>query len=192
MENIRAFIAIELPREIRDYLSRLQSPFKKQFNSQVKWANPQSIHLTLSFLGNISAESTGHIEAAMHTATANIKPFVLEITGTGVFPNPSRTRIVWAGVGGDTGELKRLQHAVEQSLVPHGFIAEKRGFSPHLTLGRVRETATTEERRALGAHAISLQVEGKHVFPVRALSLMRSRLEPTGAVYSRIASVELR
>ena len=149
MEQLRCFIAIELPEEIKAGLSRLQAKLKpSQF--PVKWVNPYSIHLTLKFLGNVNADMTGQITEAMAEATPGVSPFQLEIKSLGVFPNPRRVQVIWVGVSGEVDKLLQLQKGIESALAKLGFAPEARAFTPHLTLGRVRDQASAEEQQKLG------------------------------------------
>src|SRR3990172_5088457 len=124
MEQIRAFIAIELPDEIRQRLGQLETQLKTGGQQQVRWVNPESIHLTLKFLGNISSGRVGEITGAMEAAAREIPLFTIDVQGTGVFPNIRRARVAWVGLGGDTAKLLQLQKNIETSLEPLGFAAE--------------------------------------------------------------------
>jgi 2'-5' RNA ligase len=190
MEQLRCFIAVELPEEIKAGLSRLQTKLKpNQF--PVKWVDPYSIHLTLKFLGNVNADMTGEITGAMAEAAQGIPPLQLEIKDLGVFPNLRRVQVVWVGVSGDLDKLLQLQKRLETNLARLGFAPEARAFTPHLTLGRVRERASAEERQKLGELIAGTKFEAGYTLPVESINLMRSQLTREGAIYSRISSVEL-
>jgi 2'-5' RNA ligase len=191
MEEIRSFIAIELPREIKLAIARLQNRLKSGGVGQVKWVEPESTHLTLKFLGNIATSLTGRITTALEEACRGINPFVLELGGPGVFPNERRVRVVWVGLKGEIEKLGQLQKRVDTALAPLGFGAEARPFSPHLTLARVREQATLDERQALGQLVTNTALEGGGSLNVNAVHLMRSQLTREGPIYSRISSVTL-
>ncbi len=190
MEQLRCFIAIELPEEIKAGLSRLQAQLKPS-QLPVKWANPYSIHLTLKFLGNVNVDMMSQITEAMGEAAPGVSPFHLEIKGLGVFPNLRRVQVVWVGISGDLEKLLQLQKGIESALARLGFAPEARAFTPHLTLARVREQASAEERQKLGELIASTKFEAEYTFPVEAVSLMRSQLTREGAIYSQISSVEL-
>jgi RNA 2',3'-cyclic 3'-phosphodiesterase len=192
MEEIRSFIAIELPGEIKLALARLQNQLKSGGGGQVKWVDPESIHLTLKFLGNINTELTGRITAALEEACRGVHPFALEISGPGVFPNARRVRVVWVGLTGETERLGQLQKRIDAGLAPLGFKAEVRSFTPHLTLARVREQATPDERQALGRLVTGAATEGGGSLNVNAVHLMRSQLTRNGPIYTRISSVALK
>jgi 2'-5' RNA ligase len=192
MEEIRSFIAIELSEDIKLALARIQDHLKMGNKGQVKWVDPESMHLTLKFLGNIDSGLTGKITAALEEACHGIHPFSLEISGLGVFPNARRVRVVWVGLTGDIDTLSQLQKRIDDSLAPLGFTAEARSFTPHLTLARVREQAMPDERQALGQLVAGTAKEGGGRLNVNAVHLMRSQLTREGPIYTRINSVVLK
>lgn len=192
MEIIRSFIAIELPDELKQELSRLEDRLKSGNQPPVKWVDPYSIHLTLKFLGNISIDKIGEITGAMEEAARGISPFHLEVSGLGAFPNLKRVQVVWVGLGGEISRLSQLQKRIESNLAPLGFTAESRAFTPHLTLARVRDQASPDERQRLGQSIASTGLEKSLDIRVDAVSLMKSQLTREGAIYSRIGSAELR
>lgn len=192
MESVRAFIAIELPGSVKSALSQLQDNIKRSEHASVKWVDTGSIHLTLKFLGNIATETIPELTKVLSEAARGITPFHLELGEMGVFPNLRAPRVVWVGLRGETATLSVLQENIESALIPLDFPPENRAFSPHLTLGRVREKASPGERRSLGQAVASSKVASIEPFPVDSLSLMRSTLTREGAVYSRLYSVALR
>jgi 2'-5' RNA ligase len=191
MEQVRCFVAIKLPEEITATLSRIQAKLKSGKRSPVKWVDPYSIHLTLKFLGNVNRDMTSQITAAIAEGAQGVSPFHLEIKGLGVFPNTRRVQVIWVGVGGEVEKLLKLQKAVESALERLGFAPETRAFTPHLTLGRVREHASADERQRLGELVASTKPEAEHTFPVKVVSLMQSQLTREGAIYSQLSTVEL-
>lgn len=191
MEEIRCFVAIELPREVKSGLSRIQAKLKSVEDFPVKWVDPDSIHLTLKFLGNVKPEMTTQITELVREASLGFSPFQLEIKGLGVFPNPRRVQVIWVGVSGDVEKLLKLQKAVESNLTRLGFVPEARAFTPHLTLGRVRERASSAERERLGELVAKTNFEAGGAFLVSSISLMRSQLTREGPIYSQISSVQL-
>ena len=192
MELVRSFIAIELPADVRAGLASIEEKLKVRRHSFVKWADPESIHLTLKFLGSVSGETIPEIVEAMSLVAQPVSPFTLQIGGTGAFPNWQRPQIVWVGVGGEMGRLTTLQRELEAALSPLGFPPESRPFSPHLTLGRLRERVTPEDRRRFGLWAQSVKFEASLSFEVNAVRLMKSQLTSSGPIYSELALVKLK
>ena len=191
MEKIRAFIAIELPEEVKADLSSVQGRLKPEQHPYVKWVSAAGVHLTLKFLGNIDPEKVSPIAEAMAQATQKASPFRLEVGALGAFPNLRRPQVIWVAVGGEVEKLASLHRGIDQSLVALGFPQESRSFTPHLTLGRLRESASAEERRRIGEALLAAKGEGVVPFQVTELSLMRSTLTPKGAIYNRICSIQL-
>ena len=192
MELVRSFIAIELPADVRAGLASIEEKLKVRRHSFVKWADTESIHLTLKFLGSVSGETIPEIVEAMSLVAQPVSPFTLQIGGTGAFPNWQRTQVVWVGVGGEMGRLATLQRELESALSPLGFPPESRPFSPHLTLGRLRERVTPEDRRRFGLWAQSVKFEASLSFEVNAVRLMKSQLTSSGPIYSELALVKLK
>ncbi|MFH1662806.1 MAG: RNA 2',3'-cyclic phosphodiesterase [Chloroflexota bacterium] len=191
METIRAFIAIELPAELRQELARLQASLKSDSQPRIKWANPDGIHLTLKFLGNIPVSNIDRITQAMTDAAIQITPFYLETEALGAFPNLKRVQVIWVGLDGETDKLNQLQQLIETNLVQLGFAAEQRQFKPHLTLARLGMDVSSGERQRLGELIAATSFKkGKRV-KVDSINLIKSQLTREGAVYSRIFSAGL-
>ena len=190
MEQIRSFIAIELPDELRLKLGQLKARLKSGEQPVVKWVDPNSIHLTLKFLGNIAADRTEEITEMMEEAARGISPFHLDIKELGVFPNLKRAQIAWVGVSGEVDKLKQLQQRLESNLEHLGFTPESRAFTPHLTLARLRNQASPDERQRFGQLIAETRFEPGTI-KVDAISLMRSQLTREGAIHSRISLIKL-
>ena len=190
-EQIRSFVAIELPGEAKKGLARLRKELEKDEHRFVKWVEPQGIHLTLKFLGNIPSQRVAEITEAMRKAVQGSSPFQLEISGLGAFPTLKQARVLWVGIGGELDKLSRLQQEIDSALTAMGFAKEERPFTPHLTLARIREGASPPERRSFGELVSSISYEDKYPVEVEAVRLMRSQLTPAGAIYTCLSVVEL-
>ena len=192
MEQFRSFIAIELPDELKLELTQLEARLKSGKQPWVKWVDPYSIHLTLKFLGSIAADRTGQITKVIEEAAQGVPPFQLKVKDLGVFPNLKRVQVAWVGVGGEIDKLGQLQQRIESNLVPLGFAPELRSFTPHLTLARLRDRASLEERQRFGQLIADIRFEATYTIEVEAINLMRSQLTREGAIYSRLSSVRLK
>ena len=190
MEQIRSFIAVELPDELKSRLEQLETRLKSETQAPVKWVNPDSIHLTLKFLGNIDAAMTGDITTVMEKAVEGIPPFRLEVKDLGVFPNVRRVQVAWVGLSGEVDKLRQVQQYLESNLEQLGFTSESRAFTPHLTIARLRNQASPDERQRFGQLITATSFEASTI-NVNAISLMRSQLTRQGAIYSRLASAAL-
>jgi 2'-5' RNA ligase len=192
MEQIRSFIAIELPDGLKLELTQLEDQLKSNRQPWVKWVSPGGIHITLKFLGDITVEMTGAITKAIEEAVQGISPFHLEVKGLGVFPNLKRVQVAWVGISGEVDKLSQLQKRIETTLTPLGFAPESRPFTPHLTVARLRDQASLDERQKFGQLIANTKFETAYTIEVDAISLMRSQLTREGAIYSLISLVELK
>jgi len=192
-ETIRAFIAIELDHAVLKALDKLQTELRRDSSQKaVRWVDAGGIHLTLKFLGDVPIAQLDDLNVGLQRACQGFAPFIISCVGLGCFPNPSRPRVIWVGVDEPRGILAELQRAVEREIAPLGYPAEDRPFSPHLTLGRVRREASRDDMRRLGELVTGHQVGKLAQMETRAVSLIRSDLRPTGAVYTQLAKVTLK
>lgn len=190
-QEIRSFVAIELPDEARRGLTGLRKQLERHEDRFVKWVDPGGIHLTLKFLGNIPAGRVAEIAEAIERAAQGTHPFRLEISGLGTFPGPKQARVFWVGVGGELDKLSGLQKNIDSALAALGFAREERPFVPHLTMARIRDGASPSERRNFGELVGSISFEDRYPVEVQAVRLMRSQLTPAGAVYTCLSVVGL-
>jgi RNA 2',3'-cyclic 3'-phosphodiesterase len=191
---IRAFIAIELPSEIRRKLDeveqQIQARAAKTARHAVRWVATDKIHLTLKFLGDMSADQIPAAVDLLTEAAAGHSGIELVIGGSGAFPNPHRPRVIWVGCEGGQG-LIRLHKAVDQAMEHLGYPAETRPFSPHLTLGRVGENAGAEELAHLVSALGQTHVGELGRVQVERIHLFQSDLRPDGPIYTSLHQVRL-
>ena len=190
-ENIRAFLAIELPDHVRAALEELVEALHLADVRGLRPVKADGIHLTLKFLGKISREQVDPIVAATSRLVETRPPFTLELGRPGVFPHRRSPRVLWVGVVGELEPLLALQHEIEEALVSIGFARENRGFSPHLTLGRFRDRTAIADRLSAADALFSAPIEPCLGMDVNSVSLIRSTLLPDGAVYDPLARMAL-
>ena len=197
---IRAFVAIELSPELRAAIAQAQAQHKDRLMREIRranadvriqWVRPDSIHLTLKFLGNVAEDTLADIESAMHSVVEGRAPFSLEAGGLGVFPHLRSPRVVWIGLSGAVEQLTRLAGDLDAALGEVGFAREPRLSQPHLTLGRIKERSR-EVGRALSETGVLSQGGTVGTLAVSGISLMKSDLRPSGAVYTRLFEAALR
>jgi 2'-5' RNA ligase len=191
MEKVRSFIAIELPGELKLELTQLQARLKADNQPRIKWVDPNGMHLTLKFLGNIAPAMIDQITEAMTEATQKVPPFNLDVQQLGAFPNLKRVQVVWLGLGGEIDKIKQLHQFIEANLARLGFAPEQRPLKPHLTLARVSNEASPDERQRFGELIASTKFETIQIIRVESINLIRSQLTREGAIYSQISSAEL-
>jgi RNA 2',3'-cyclic 3'-phosphodiesterase len=190
-EQIRAFVAVYPEAEIVSALESVQGRLRAMLpKAAVKWALPEQIHLTLSFLGNIEEARVADFETAL-AAASGMASFTLRSTALGTFPNARRPRVLWAGLEGELEVLDDLKTFIDGALEPLGIAPESRDFHPHLTVARIKEIRPAEAVILNEAIAdFKTVVFGE--WRVRQLDFMQSRLSPAGATYRRLHSVGLR
>jgi len=191
-EQVRSFIAIELPQETKSELAHLQERLKQACGyCPAKWVAVESIHLTLNFLGDVPLSRLDDIKNAVVRAADASDTFELALDGLGAFPNLERPHIVWVGLSGNIEKLSKIQKRLEQLLAGLGFSPEIRPFSPHLTLARVRDEASAADKKRLGQAISSTTCKNDCSIPVRQVSLIKSQLTPAGPIYTVISSATL-
>ena len=186
-DTLRSFIALEIDESTHRALGELQERLIRRIpRSLVKWVASDSIHLTLKFLGATRISMLEKVENGMERAVQGIAPFEFRVGGIGCFPNCKRPRVVWVGVKDESGGLSALQSRIESEMEVLGWEPEKRPFSPHLTLGRVRKGLVSTEIAHIGKVISSEEVGNLGVVPVSSVVLMKSVLSPQGARYELI------
>jgi 2'-5' RNA ligase len=186
METIRSFIGIDLSDEVKSRFSDIQTDFKKIRGLQsVKYVNPNIIHITLKFLGNITLSEVSNISQDLKII--KFRPFEIQFKGLGVFPSKKRIRIIWVGID-DAGNLANLYDLISSKL-PDRF-SEDRLFKPHITLARVKRFNPLE-MSLLSEKVEELSKIDAGTFKVNAFQLKRSTLTPKGPLYETIEDVEL-
>ncbi|MFW6150888.1 MAG: RNA 2',3'-cyclic phosphodiesterase [Chloroflexota bacterium] len=191
-EQVRCFVAIELPADVTAGLADLRAQLERPSQHYVKWVRPEAIHLTLKFLGNIQAGRQADVTDAVRRAVRGARPCHLEVSGLGGFPSLQQPRVLWVAVSGDIDQLQALQQEIDNALADLGFPREERRFVPHLTLARVRQGASSRERKALGDVAVPLRQTRSYPLVATSVSLMRSQLTPDGAIYTCLSKADLR
>ena len=189
--TLRVFIALSIPSAAKSVLGKVVQDLMAQVSNGVRWVGLDGMHLTLKFLGNIDSVQVGDIVEAMRQASQNTTPFPMLLSGLGMFPNEKRPRVIWAGLQGDLDSMGKLQARIEDEVSRLGFSREKRPFSPHLTLGRVREKTGSDLRQRISAAVLACSIRSAESWQVESVRLVQSQLTPGGAAYTDLASVSL-
>ncbi len=179
---IRTFIAIEIPDEVKAKMREVQDGLRKS-GADVGWVRMEGVHLTLKFLGNVESGRIEELAKAVEEAAAGTGPIELSVGGIGVFPNERSPRVVWLGLSGELEALAGLYEKVEAACEGLGFKRESRPFKAHLTLGRVKSPKGRDRLMRAVAEIEKIELGG---FTAEAVSVMRSELRPTGAVYTEL------
>ena len=188
VQQVRVFVAVELPGDVKAEFAILASSIDALGVRGVRTVRPDGIHLTLKFLGDVNADLVPEIQSAMDDAASRAVPFDLSLGDAGVFPNPGAARVLWVGVAGDFECLNQLRQGVESHLSKLGFRRERRGFNPHITAGRIRDSVSRADRRKVTDTLFSHEY-ARPPIRVENISLIRSTLRPDGAIYEPIYTV---
>ncbi|MGB2630994.1 MAG: RNA 2',3'-cyclic phosphodiesterase [Candidatus Omnitrophota bacterium] len=184
-KKIRSFIALELSQEARAELSRVENILKRS-GANVKWVRPESIHVTLKFLGYITEDKVDPISKKLEEIASQTSPFDIVLSGIGAFPGWSHARVVWVGISEGAEQVKTIAGLVEKAMAEEGFEEENRPFKSHLTIGRVR-SSKEKEALAKDAEAIEVKPVSNHI---SRIILFRSELTPEGAIYTPLHIAE--
>lgn len=184
---MRLFVAIELAAPVREAQVKLQSRQRRDW-PMVRWTGPDQLHVTVKFLGDVLDRRVPEVCSAVERAAAAVAPFSARFDGTGCFPPRGPVRIIWVGADDSSGAFRRCAEAVEFEFEAIGFPREDRPFTPHVTVGRVKEDATAGRLR----EAMSLERVDPRTQPIAALTLMSSVLSPKGSTYAVVSRAALR
>jgi 2'-5' RNA ligase len=185
-ERIRTFIAVNLTDELRAQAAAIQQELRAAAAS-VKWVDPAGMHFTLKFLGGVEAGLMDRVIAGNAAAVDGQAEFDLTLHGAGAFPRPGSARVVWVGVTAGAEQMAELARRIEQAMTPLGFPPEKRPFSAHMTLGRVKAPPGPGLRDAIER----LREAPVGTMRVTCVAVMKSELTPRGAIYTRLADARL-
>lgn len=192
-QPLRTFIAIELSSTLRQGLGDVIAQLSRQSPPRsLKWVAADSIHLTLKFLGDVSESNIPPIREGLMRVAHGIAPFSFSVIGLGCFPNLKQPRVVWAGIDTEGAKsLRQLWKSIEEQIAPLGYPTETRGYSPHLTLGRVRREASPAGAAQIGEAVRTAPPVALGPEFVNAVSLMKSELRPSGPIYTSLFVVKL-
>ncbi len=178
----RCFISVDIEEpSLRAALLRTQDDIVAT-GADVKSVEPENIHITLKFLGEIVESKTQDVAEVVQGIS--FKPFKLKFQGVGVFPALSRPSVVWAGVTGDVSEMLKVFSELEKGLKAIGFEPERKPFHPHVTLCRVR---SGKNRAQLATVIMGMENEPFGEIDVRNIRLKKSTLTRNGPIYNTIA-----
>ena len=179
---MRLFIAIDLSPEFKQELARLQSELKKS-NADVKWVEPENVHLTLKFLGEVTKEYADKVKKVLDSVASQFKSFEISLSGIGAFPKLDYPRVVWVGIAKGKDQAKKISEKLDEELSKLGFAKEEREFAAHLTIGRVR---SAKNKESLKTNILSLDPGPLPLAPqqVSTINLYQSTLTPKGPIYT--------
>lgn len=191
MSVLRAFVAVEIPAEIQQKVYKATSHFRNGIDSLVRWTPAENMHLTLKFLGDVRQPNVEFLIQMLRTQADHVSPFAIQLTGLGCFPSPKRPRVIYIGIQAPAA-LGALQREIESASRRFGYESDERPFSPHLTLGRVRQNISSIDQQTIRRAVEGTQVDVLGSARVDSVHLYRSELKPSGSVYTRLYSAPLK
>lgn len=189
MDNIlRAFIAVEISREIRGELIRIQTELKNSLRGDISWVQPENIHLTLRFLGQVTDKQMAEIKVIVASIAKKIQQFNLDLGVIGAFPDISSPRILWVGINFGFNQLNEINAELEDKLETINFAVGEKYFHPHLTIARVR---SLEGENNIAE--ITQKIRPKQLLPVTIdkLIIFQSELTHQGIKYTGLFEANL-
>jgi 2'-5' RNA ligase len=192
MNQIRTFIAIDLPPSIQESIEKQTARLRQTLGDDaIRWVIPHNMHLTLKFLGNIPLSHLEFLKRMLSQAGDATPQFDLQISGIGSFPNSKRPRVLWVGIHAPAS-LASLQKTIEEGANRLGYEKEERPYSPHLTLGRVRQGLDAKEIQKISSALSTIQLGKIGTARVDSIHLYKSDLNSEGSVYTKLFSTPLR
>lgn len=186
-KKLRLFLAFEIPDTLRTKLAALEK-YLARYKVKGRFVKPESMHVTLKFLGWCEPDMPERLQSAMEKVAAESPAMHLTATGLGVFPNENRPRVLWTGLAGDSGHVVALANRVEDATEQLGFEREKRPFHPHLTLARFKTRVSPKALRQALEQWDGHEFES---FRVEDVVLFRSHLGSGGAKYEALERFSL-
>src|SRR5581483_2567887 len=188
----RTFIALEMNTALQRHLEEVTRQVARALPG-VRWLDPAGIHLTLAFLGELNDEQLSEAMNASATAARQVRAFSYRLSRLGIFGSPRQPRIIWMGIEEPSGSLIRLHRLLNQELEQRGFEIDKRPFSPHLTLARVKSPLTPAEQQELQRLLADDQrdIASPTDYPASLIHVMKSELSRSGAHYTSLREYKL-
>lgn len=191
MNQIRVFIAVDLPPAIQESVEKQTAHLRHTLGDDlIRWVPAQNMHLTLKFIGNIAASHLDFLKQMLTQSVNSQRQFDLQVGGIGSFPNLKRPRVLWVGIHAPA-DLTSLQKNVEAGAVRLGYEKEERAFSPHLTLGRVRQNVSAADLQRIRSALENTQIGRIGTATIEAVHLYKSDLHADGSIYTKLLSVPL-
>lgn len=185
---MRTFIAIELPKEIKEYLAGIQDKLKAA-QADVKWVEPKNIHLTLKFLGDRDDKKIEKIKAIIEEITQSKNTFQICVSSLGAFPKISSPRVIWVGLDQGDAETINLAQGLEEKIAKIGIPKEDHPFSSHITIGRTRSGLNVEKLAEMLTNMAGLMPQS---FKAAKITLFKSTLTAYGPIYEALKEANLK
>jgi len=188
---MRTFVAIDFSPQIRGKIGEIIEYFKTQTpDYALKWVEPQNLHMTIKFLGEVSEGHLRTIKDVLSDTLEGRSAFEIEVTGMGMYPSGQKPRVIWLGVEGSE-TLKDIHKSLDQALQKASIPPDKRGLSPHLTIARVRRNVETLIVQDIGKTLSQFKIDSLGKCTIDRIVLYKSTLTPSGPIYDPLLSIPL-
>jgi RNA 2',3'-cyclic 3'-phosphodiesterase len=195
MSLLRTFIAVDIPSQLQQTIQQKTELLRKDLGaSLVRWVAAENIHLTLKFLGDVSSANIDMLTQMLRAEAELVHTFDMQVTGLGSFPSLKRPRVLFLGIQAPAG-LEALNRAIESACARLGYESDaegRRGFSPHLTIGRVRQDVPPAGQQKLRSVLAATVIDSLGIARVDSVHLYKSELKPNGSVYTKLFSAPLK
>jgi RNA 2',3'-cyclic 3'-phosphodiesterase len=189
---LRSFIAVEIPAEIQKSIANSIASIKNTLPKPlIRWGAEHNVHLTLKFLGDVSPANLERLAETLKVEASTHEMFKMSIGGLGAFPDQRRARVIWIGLDAPPA-LGALQRGVDAAALQLGYPKEERPFSPHLTIGRVAQTASAADLQKIRRALESTKVGVLGTVIVNAIHIFKSDLQPGGSIYTHLYTLSMK
>ena len=189
--KFRSFVALEIPSHVQlEIASKIAKLVQRYPKPMIRWVEPGNIHLTLCFLGDRTIEELEFLAYSIYKYISNNQPFSMRITRAGTFPKYKNPRVVWVGIERPPG-LKELQQISEELCIRNGYVNESKGFSPHLTLGRIRTKGIIPSTKDFLTDLSSISFESTNPINVEEIKIFKSELRSSGPIYNVLFNIPI-
>jgi len=191
MSLLRTFIAVDIPPGIQKNIQHNVDNLRRSIGNSIRWIPVHNIHLTLKFIGDVSQENVDILKEMLHAEADSCTAFDFTIGGLGSFPNSKRARVLFIGIQAPA-ELEALQRGIESAAARLGYESDPRPFSPHLTIGRVRDHVSASDQQKIRQILDETKIDSLGTARVDSVHLYKSELKPGGSVYTKLFSAPLK
>lgn len=194
MSLLRAFIAVDIPPEIQQTIHKKTESLRNTLGALVRWIPAENVHLTLKFIGDTSQASVEFLIQMLRAEADSCPAFDMQLSGLGSFPSPKRARVIYIGIQA-RAELEALHRGIESASRRLGYESDAnggRGFSPHLTIGRVKQNILALEQQNIRRAIEEAKIDSFGTAKIDSVHLYKSDLKPTGSVYTQLYSAPLK
>jgi len=191
MGLLRVFIAIEISPLLQNAIEKQTAGLRRALGSDlVRWVHAENMHLTLKFIGDIASSHVDFLKQLLAREATLHSQFDLQISGLGSYPSPRKPHVLWVGLHAPA-DLATLQKSIEAGTTRLGYEQDERPFSPHLTIGRVRQNISPSEFPKIRAAMDNIQLGNIGIARVDSIHLIKSDLQPSGSIYTKLFSAPL-